>query len=124
LRARRAELASAIATLSRSASALRVRRGGIAPASVGDSEAGTAVADAAAAPGNGGGGGSTLASVKRSLAQVRRLLSLFDQRWGFVRGHTLSAALEVCVCVCVCVCVLPLLGVAISLFGVVVSTSS
>ena len=110
LLARRAELASAIAILSRSASALRVRRGGIAPTALGDSATGStvadpsAVADASSAPGNNGGGGITLVAVTRSLAQMQRLRGQFDRRWGFVCDRTHGAALEVCVCVCVCVC--------------------
>ena len=102
LRARRAELASAIAILSNAASALRPGRGGVSLAYVGD-----ITADAT-------GGGATLASVTRSLEQAGRLREQFERRWGFVRDHTLSAALEVSVCVCVyvymCVCVCVCVG--------------
>ena len=86
LRARRAELTSAIAILSSAASALHPGRGGVSSAYVSDS-----TADAT-------GGGATLASVTRSLEQAGRLREQFDRRWGFERDHTLSAALEVSVC--------------------------
>ena len=97
LRARRAELASAITYLARTASAHRTGRNGDVSAFVGISIAGAA--DAAAAS---GGGDVTLASVMRSLKQVRRLSEQFDRRWGFARDHSLGAVLEVRACVCMC----------------------
>ena len=87
LRARRAELASAIDILMRAASGLRTGRGGTTDALPGDE-----------------GSGVTLASVTRSLAQARQLSDHFDRRWGFARDHTVGTALRVCVCMCVCVC--------------------
>ena len=85
VRARRVELASAIAMLSRASSVLRSGRGGVASA--------------------GGGDDITLASVTRSLVQASLLLEQFDRRWGLARNRTLDAVIEVCVYVCVCVCV-------------------
>ena len=94
LHARRVELESAIAMLSRVASAFRVARGGVASAFVGDSPRASY-----------GDGGLTLASVTTSLVQARLLLEQFDRLWGFARDRTLGASLEVCLCLCVCMCV-------------------
>ena len=110
LRARRAELVSAIDILSCAASALRAGPSGVASASIGNHAVGSA--DAAM----GSGGGATLASVTRSLVQARRLRKQFDRQWGFTPRRSdrmLGTALEVCacvrvcvrVCVCNCVCV-------------------
>ena len=96
LRARNAELYSAITILLHAASALTSGSVEIAPASVSDSEAGVAVAVATAMS----GGGVTLASVTQSLVQARRLHKQFKRRWGFVRNRTLGANIEVCVCAC------------------------
>ena len=106
LRARRTELASAIAILSGAASALRTGRGGVASATAADD-------------------GATLALVTRSLAQARRLYENFDRRWEFARERTLGAALEVSDCVCVCVCVCGYVYVfAISALNFIVKASS
>ena len=91
--ARRAELASAIAVLSSAASTLSPDRGSVSVIYIGDST-----------PDKTGGGATLrLALVTRSLQQAGRLREQFDQRWGFTRDRTLSAALEVSVCACVCV---------------------
>ena len=100
LRARRAELASAIAILSSTTSELRARRGGFASVVVGGNTA--AVASDATTGAASGSGGATLASATRSLVQARRLCEQFDRRWGFARDRTIGAAFEVCVCVYVC----------------------
>ena len=91
LRKRRAELESSIAILSRAESTICARRDDGMLTSAGDSTARAAIDDA------------TLVSVKRSLAQARRLHEQFDRRWGFARDNTLGVVFEVRACVGVCV---------------------